>query len=116
MHAEFREALRCASRRNKYDRSTHFPLQQRPLENLMYKHTVSVLAIVVFSLVARGATLVDLEDKTLPPNSFYNGADNAHGFTSQGTHFNHTFSDFGGGVTSWEGWSYSNVVNPTTAG
>src|SRR5258708_180994 len=82
----------------------------------MYKHMVSVLAIIVFSLVARSATLVDLEDKPLSPNAFYNGADNAHGFTSRGAHFNNAYSDFGGGVTSWEGWSYSNVVNPTTAG
>ena len=60
--------------------------------------------------------LVTFDDLTLEPNSFYNGSDNAGGFTSGGAVFNNTFTDFGGGFTAWGGWSYSNMVDVTTPG
>ena len=58
--------------------------------------------------------VVDLEDLALAPESFYNGSDFAGGFTSRGAFFNNTFTDFGGGFTAWQGWSYSNVTDQTT--
>ena len=62
------------------------------------------------------SVLVDLEDLSLEPNSFYNGSDGAGGFTSRGAFFNNTFTDFGGGFVAWSGWSYSNMTDVTTPG
>ncbi len=62
------------------------------------------------------AATIDFEDLTLASDSYYNGADGADGFTSGGAGFNNTFTDFGGGFTSWSGWSYSNRKDTTTPG
>jgi hypothetical protein len=61
---------------------------------------------------ANGA-VVDLEDKALAPNSYYNGSDGAAGFSSRGAQFNNSYNTT---YSSWDGWSYSNVVDATTAG
>jgi hypothetical protein len=59
------------------------------------------------------AVTIDFADLTLAPESFYNGADGAGGFVSQGAFFNNSYnSQFG----SWSGWSYSNMTDVTTAG
>ena len=59
-------------------------------------------------------TPVDFQDLSLPAaNSYWNGSDNSGGFTSRGAYFNNSYDqDYG----SWDGWSYSNVVNTTTPG
>jgi hypothetical protein len=62
------------------------------------------------------AGVVDFEDLSLAPESFYNGADGAGGFDSGDAFFNNTFTDFGGGFTGWSGWSYSNVTDNVTPG
>ncbi len=72
---------------------------------------IAVSSLVGFVEVA-SAGVVDFEDLPLSPESFYNGADEAGGFTSGGAIFNNTFTDFGG----WWGWSYSNVTDNTTPG
>lgn len=76
---------------------------------------IAVSSLVGFVDVA-SAGVVDFEDLSLAPESFYNGADEAGGFTSGGAFFNNTFTDFGGGFTGWSGWSYSNVTDHTTPG
>lgn len=65
---------------------------------------------------AMGSVVVDFEDLSLSPESYYNGADGAGGFVSRGALLNNTFTDFGGGFTAWSGWSYSNVTDNTTGG
>lgn len=62
------------------------------------------------------AVTVDLNELPLSPDSFYNGGDGNGGFTSQGVEFNNVFTDWGGGSTSWTGWSYSNINDTTTPG
>lgn len=62
------------------------------------------------------AAPIDFEDVPLASNSFYNGSDNAGGFTSGSAFFNNNFTDFGGGFTGWTGWSVSSVTDPTTPG
>lgn len=57
--------------------------------------------------------VVDFEDLTLPPESFYNGSNGAGGFTSRGAYFNNSYNPTFG---SWSGWSYSNTTNTTTPG
>lgn len=66
--------------------------------------------------VAAQSTLVDFQDLTLPPDSFYNGSDMAGGFTSRGAFFNNSFVDFGGGFVAWSGWAYSNMTDVITPG
>jgi hypothetical protein len=77
------------------------------------KYTITLAALTLFTvnLFAQGTVTVDFEDKTLPPNSFYNGSDSAGGFSSRGAFFNNSY---GGGF--WSGWSYSNISDTTTPG
>jgi hypothetical protein len=78
------------------------------------KHTLTIASLFVLTaqLVAQNQT-INFEDKFLAPNSYYNGSDQAGGFTSGGAFFNNTYNaafDF------WGGWSYSNIKDVTTAG
>ena len=59
------------------------------------------------------ATIVDFNDHTLAPNSYWNGSDGSGGFTSRGAQFNNSYDQTYG---SWSGWSYSDVNDTTTAG
>jgi hypothetical protein len=79
--------------------------------------------VVLFYARTVNAQIVDLEDLTLPgPNTFFNGLANivppatvsTTPFVSRGATFNNRFDTAFGG--NWAGWSYSNVVNTTTAG
>jgi hypothetical protein len=47
---------------------------------------------------------------------FYNGSDNAGGFTAGGAFFRNEFTDWGEWGTSWTGWSYSTTSDTTTPG
>lgn len=64
---------------------------------------------------ARASNIVDFEDLPLAPESFYNGADGAGGFSSRGAFFNNSFTDFGD-FSVWSGWAYSNVTDNGTPG
>ncbi|HQR05851.1 MAG TPA: DUF4465 domain-containing protein [Gemmatales bacterium] len=78
---------------------------------MKYVFTLAALTFFTVNLFAQGTMTIDFEDKTLPPNSFYNGSDNAGGFTSRGAFFNNSY---GGGF--WSGWSYSNTSDTTMPG
>lgn len=78
---------------------------------MKYLLTLAAFTWFTATLFAQGTTTIDFEDKTLPPNSFYNGSDNAGGFTSRGAFFNNSY---GGGF--WSGWAYSNTSDTTTPG
>lgn len=67
----------------------------------------------VFESVAGQSARLEDVGRQLPPESFYNGADAAGGFTSGDLLFNNEF-DFVFG--SWSGWSYSNTTDTTTPG
>lgn len=78
----------------------------------MKKFTLSLFAIMAIgNLFAQ--TVADFEDLTLAPNSYYNGADGAGGFTSGNAFF---ANDYDTAFFSWSGFSYSNVTDDTTAG
>src|SRR5215216_6554162 len=62
------------------------------------------------------AATVGFDDLPLAAQSFYNGADSAGQFISGGAILQNHFTDFGGGFSSWEGWSYSNRTDVTTPG
>lgn len=76
---------------------------------------ISKLAFIVCALVSSQvfAVVSNFEDKSLPPNSFYNGSDSAGGFVSQVAHYSNAYDTFFGG---WSGFGYSNVNNTTTPG
>ncbi|MGB7327777.1 MAG: DUF4465 domain-containing protein [Rubripirellula sp.] len=79
---------------------------------------ILALAFVLTSQVASAETVIDFEDLTLAPGSFYNGntgATNSDGWTSGGVSFSNSFTQ-GNGFSFWSGWSYSNVINTTTTG
>lgn len=70
-----------------------------------------LLALIVIGLTGQGANgqIIDFQDLPLAsPGTYYEGADGAGGFTSGGAQFNNSFTDYGDGYTSWEGWAYSN--------
>jgi hypothetical protein len=81
---------------------------------------VTGLCMVVMTVVAGSAAaspiVVDFSDRSLAPNSFFNGGPttNTTGWTSQGVFFGNGFTDWGGGFSSWNGFAYSNVNDTTT--
>ena len=62
------------------------------------------------------ATTATFDDLPLPADNYWNGSDQSGGFLSSGVQFANTFTDWGGGSTSWEGWAYSNKTDNTTSG
>lgn len=64
------------------------------------------------------AVTVDFSDISLAPGTYDNGgpAMGSSSFYSGGASFNNSFTDFGGGFSTWAGWSLSAVDDPTTAG
>lgn len=77
---------------------------------------LTVLGLLAGASRSALAATIDFEDLPLAADSYYNGADGADGFASGGASFNNTFTDFGGGFSSWSGWSYSNRKDTTTPG
>ena len=75
-------------------------------------YLVVFLAMVNFSKAA----VVTFDDLSLPAESYWNGSDNSGGFTSSFAFFNNNFTDWGGGVTSWDGFSYSNITDTAASG
>lgn len=62
----------------------------------------------------KAQTTVDFEELTLPAvDTFYNGSDEAGGFTSNGVTFNNFYNTQ---FDSWSGFAYSNLTDNTTAG
>ncbi len=47
---------------------------------------------------------------------YWNGSNGSGDFTVNDVTFPNSFTDWGGGVTSWEGFAYSNTTDTTTAG
>jgi hypothetical protein len=79
----------------------------------MIKKIFSCAVFAICSMGISHAQLISFEDLTLPPDSFWNGSDMSGGFNTGicNTHFPNNFVDFGGGYTSWDGFSYSNKTN-----
>lgn len=77
---------------------------------------IAGVSLVAGIRAASASIVVDFEDLSLPAESFYNGSDGVGGFTSGGAFFNNAYTDYGGGVVAWSGWSYSNVTDNTTPG
>ena len=84
--------------------------------NWVYKALVGVTVAQFLNCGAwLAAATLDFQDHPLSAGGYWNGSDSSGGFTSQGAFFNNSFTDWGGGYTSWGGWALSNVSDTTTA-
>jgi hypothetical protein len=59
---------------------------------------------------------IDFQGLSLNPESFWNGSDGSGNKKIGIATFTNTFNDWGGGYTSWTGFSFSNLSNITTPG
>ena len=75
--------------------------------------TLIALAIATAAPLASAAVTVDFADRPLPPDSYQN-LDG--GFVSNGTFFNNSTTDFGGGYTFSDGFTLSTKTDTTTPG
>jgi hypothetical protein len=75
-----------------------------------------ILGLVIMAVPAVQASVATYEDLTLGPESYWNGSDGSGGFISGGHFHNNTFTDWGGGYTSWDGFAYSNKTDINTTG
>jgi len=94
---------------------------------LRYLHTAAVLGSLLLGSPLHAITLgfEDLSlgnsgDGSTPYNStgtyFWNGSNNAGGFSTGGATFHNAYTDYGGGAYSWDGFSYSNTTDASTPG
>ncbi len=78
------------------------------------KRKILFAAIAMLAgVLAKAQTIIDFEELTLAPDSFWNGSDLSGGFTSKGVYFVNYYD------TSWSAWSgfaYSNKADTVTAG
>ncbi len=79
-----------------------------------------VLGGLALATTKATADIVDFDDLTpVTPytgpggGAYWNGSDASGGFTSRGVHF---LNSYDSGYGSWNGWSYSNTTDTTTAG
>lgn len=80
----------------------------------MFRISLAIAGVLMSMITTVDAVAVaDMEDLTLPPESFYNGSDEAGGFISHGVTFGNTFDTTFG---SWYGFAYSNTSDTTTPG
>ena len=86
----------------------------------MSRRLVSFLAsglfVLAVTLRSNADVVADCADLSLGSNTYWNGSDLSGGFRSEAVLFNNTFTDWGGGYTSWAGFSYSCVNDPLTPG
>jgi hypothetical protein len=92
----------------------------------MARHLWSATSVVLLPLAASAAVIdfsgVDVSSpsvRTYPgPGGgvYYNGSDLAGGFSADGAFFDNRFTDWGGGFTSWNGWSWSTTADTATPG
>lgn len=59
-------------------------------------------------------TTADFENLSLLPDTSWNGSDGSGIFTSGNASFANKFVDWGGGITSWSGFAYTNMKDTIT--
>lgn len=80
----------------------------------MIKKMLFVVAFLGSLNLVKSQQMIDLENLSLPVDSFWNGSDNSGGFVAnQIAIFPNNFVDWGGGITSWSGFAYSNMKDTT---
>ncbi|MFZ2145946.1 MAG: DUF4465 domain-containing protein [Sedimentisphaerales bacterium] len=79
---------------------------------MKYKKIICLIAVLTIVSTAN-AEIATFEDLALPAESYWNGSDGSGGFTSGGAYFSNNYDSAWG---SWDGFSYSNITDTTTAG
>ncbi len=92
---------------------TQFTILDHPWRGASRVIVVLLLALGDLAGTSQGDTVVNFQDLSLAPNSYWNGSSGSGGFTSGGAYFNNSCNPSYG---SWSGWSYSNVNDTTTPG
>ena len=77
------------------------------LRSLIY---MTVILMIASSAVA---SIVDFEDLTLSPESYWNGSDESGGFSSGSAYFENYYDP---GFGSWAGFAYSNITDTVVEG
>lgn len=80
---------------------------------------VITLAAVTFASCEKDdnkPTVIDFQELNLSANSYWNGSDGSGNRKIGVATFTNTFTDWGGGFTSWTGFAFSNVTNISTPG
>ena len=88
------------------------------------KHlTYQLLAVLVITVVTFACEkdepkydFIDFENLPLDETGYWAGADESGGFEAGNAFFPNTYTDWGGGITSWTGFGYSNHTDRTTPG
>lgn len=86
----------------------------------MNKTKTLLLCLLMISFVnvnsktLQAQTIADFESLNIPIDSFWNGSDGTMGFANGNAWFTNMFTDWGGGFTSWSGFSYSNMRDTVT--
>ncbi|MEI6852540.1 MAG: DUF4465 domain-containing protein [Bacteroidota bacterium] len=81
--------------------------------------TLLLLSFTIFLWSAftkdlKAQTIADFENLPLVADTFWNGSDGSGVFASGNASFVNKFVDWGGGFTSWSGFSYSDMRDTTT--
>ncbi|HOZ29948.1 MAG TPA: DUF4465 domain-containing protein [Bacteroidales bacterium] len=74
---------------------------------------IAVLFIFSFTMTF-AQNIVDFEELSLEPESHWNGSDLSGSFSSGYAKFYNTYTDWGGGNGSWNGFAYTNETDITT--
>lgn len=90
-------------------------------QHILTKRYFQNVVIALFACLAINpavrADFIDFSDLTLAPNSYWNGSNNAGGFSSGGAFFNNSYYyDTTYNYESWTGWAQSNITDNTTVG
>jgi hypothetical protein len=83
--------------------------------------SIALLALVVIGFAScekeeSTEVKIDFQSLNLQPNSFWNGSDASGGYKFDIATFSNSFTDWGGGFTSWSGFAFSNVTDTATSG
>lgn len=77
------------------------------LRNLIY------MTVILTITSSAAASIVDFEDLTLSPESYWNGSDESGGFSSGSAYFENYYDP---GFGSWAGFGYSNITDTVLQG
>jgi len=78
---------------------------------------VQASQVITFETLPLGNPALDGSTEYNGTGTYYwNGSDESGEFSVNGVTFPNTFTDFGGGFTSWSGFAYSNTTDTTTPG
>lgn len=80
----------------------------------MKKNLLLVLALLISVSFAFTQSVVSFENLSLEPESHYAGEDGQGGFDVDYLRFYNSFTDWGGGMSSWNGFAYSNETDNTS--